>query len=63
MNDGPLSQADHQPLKLFPMKFRQVLQIEYAARRAVVGDNRQGESIAVIPEDKEVYVAEKASTV
>lgn len=59
VNDGPSSQADHQPLKLFLMKFRQVLQIEYAALRAVVGEKRQGELIAVIPEDKEMYIAER----
>jgi len=55
--------SSHQPLKLFLMKFRQVPQIEYAAWRAVVGDKRQGESIAVTLEDKEMYVAEKASMV
>jgi hypothetical protein len=63
VDDGPSSQADHEPLKLFLMKFRQVLQIEYAARRAVVGNKRQGESIAVAPEGREMYVAEKASMV
>ena len=63
VDDGPSSQADHQPLKLSLMKFGQVPQIEYAARRAVVGDKRQGESIAVTPEDKKMYVTEKASMV
>ena len=63
VNDSPSSQADHEPLKLFLMKFRQVLQIEYAARRAVVGNKRQGESIAVTPEDKKMYVTEKTSMV
>jgi hypothetical protein len=55
MDNGPSSQADHQPLKLFLMKFGQVLQTEYAARRAVVGDKRQGNRIAVTLEDKEMY--------
>ena len=63
MNDGPSSQADRQPLNLFLMKFRKVLQIEHAAQRAVVGDKRQGESIAVTLEDKEMYVAEKIGMV
>jgi hypothetical protein len=63
VNDGPSPQADYQSLKLFLMKFWKVLQIEYAARWAVVGDKRQGESISVTPEDKEMCVAEKVSMV
>ena len=63
VNDSPSSQANHQPLKPFLTNPRKVPQIEYAARRAVVGDKRQGESVSVTPEDKEIYVAEKLSMV
>jgi hypothetical protein len=59
VNDGPSSQTDRQPLNRFLMKFWKVLQIEYADRWAVVGDKQQGESMAVTPEDKEMYITER----
>ena len=63
VNDGPSSQTERQPLNRFLMKYWKVLQIEYADRRAVVGDKRQGKSMGVAPEDKEMYVTEKVSMV
>ena len=45
VNDGSSPQADHQPLNLFLMKFRKVLHIEYAARRAVELDLWRKETI------------------
>ena len=41
------------------MKYWKVLQIEYADRRAVVGDKRRGKSMGVTPEDKEMYITER----